>query len=469
MDSPTPVGDVDLLLLNGTLLTMSDPLLIEDGAIAIKDGRIVEIASTGSLSSAYPSATRLDARGGVVHPGFVDAHVHLTHHLGRSTIPDEWPEEDEALQVFPYWKAMEPDDSYVASLVACLEMVKNGTTTFSDMSGRDAAELRQAAASEVGMRGAISELCWDIPPDPALAMGTTEECLEVLEALVARMPRSADGRTWGAVNLSGMGKASDALLAGAKHIARDNGLTMAIHQSFAPADVDAYRAEKGVTAVEHLESLEILGPDLTLVHMNHCEPREVEILAATRTNVVHCPGASVKAGVGASKVGRFPEMLGAGVNVALGSDSGNYADSFDVSRQAYLAATIHREARQHRPIISSIQALQMATTNGARALGIADEVGRLAVGMRADIVIHEADDVLWSPFLNVPNLLVYSAQSRTVDTVLINGEVVLKDGRSPRVDEAEIVHRAKECARRIYERMDWAAGPAWWEPRPGTT
>ena len=147
----------------------------------------------------------------------------------------------------------------------------------------------------------------------------------------------------------------------------------------------------GLTATEHFERLGILDDRLQLIHMIRTTAHEVPLLARAGTHVVHCPAASLRVGMGVSRVGVFPEMVEAGVNVALGSDSGNYSDFYDVGRQMYLAATIHREARGVMPTITAEQAIEMATINGARAIGAGEWLGSLEAGKQADLVIHRWD------------------------------------------------------------------------------
>jgi 5-methylthioadenosine/S-adenosylhomocysteine deaminase len=237
---------------------------------------------------------------------------------------------------------------------------------------------------------------------------------------------------------------------------------MDMHQSFGPGDVARYREHTGgKPAVEYLADLGVLGGNLQLVHMIYTEETEIALLARSGTNVVHCPAASTRVGMGVSRVGRFPEMVAHGVNVALGSDSGNYSDFFDVGRQAYLAATLHREARGTMPTISAEQALEMATLNGAKALGLGDQVGSLEPGKKADIVIHAYRRPEWRPGLDVINSLIYGAQSVGVDTVLVDGEIILEGGRFTRVDEEHEYREIDRAARALYERMGFRTQHRW--------
>jgi len=283
-----------------------------------------------------------------------------------------------------------------------------------------------------------------------------------LERLVAALPFTAETRIWASVGMAGMGLCSDQLLVEGKRLADRCGAVMDMHQSFGPADVARYREHTGgKAAVEHLADLGILGSNLQLVHMIHTADAEVALLASTHTHVVHCPAASTRVGMGVSRVGRFPEMVAQGVNVALGSDSGNYSDFFDIGRQAYLAATLHREARGHMPTISAEQAMEMATINGARALGVASQIGSLEPGKKADIVIHSHRRPEWRPGLDVINSLIYSAQSVAVDSVLVDGEVILEGGRFTRVDEDAAYREIDRAARALYDRMGFRIQHRW--------
>ena len=454
--------DVDLLVSGGVVVTMDDHRrILRDGAVAITDGVIVAVGPTDEVRQAHRPIRHIDATGYVVTPGLIDAHVHLSHHLGRGMIPDDWPEAREHEHWLPYWRSMTPDDAYRSAQLACLEMLRNGTTTFADMSGRHDIETRVRATTEVGIRGALTEICWDIPPHPSVAIGDADQCLAALERLVTDHPRVPGALAWGAVTLSGMGKASDRLLVGARELSRAHGLTMSMHQSFGPDDTEGFRERSGRAATHHLDDLGLLGSDLTLVHMIHTESAEVPLLSETGTNVVHCPGASVRTAMGVSRLGRFPEMLAAGVPLALGSDSGNYSDFFDIGRQAYLAATIHREARGVMPTISAYDALDMATRGGARALGMAGEIGELAVGYRADLVLHRRDRPEWHPMGDVVNTLVYSAQSTGVDTVIVEGRVVLEAGRPTQLDVERTLAEIDLAAAALYERMGWGFPSRW--------
>jgi len=188
-----------------------------------------------------------------------------------------------------------------------------------------------------------------------------------------------------------------------------------------------------------------LDENLTLVHMNHLSEAEVDLVAGSGTRVVHCPAASLRRGMGAIRHGYFPEMLAKGVPVALGSDG--YSGRRDLLRQAYLAAVGFREFRGELPVLTGETVLEMATLNGAKALGLEDEIGSIEVGKRADLVIHSLERPEAYPRFHDPvDNLVYFRGSSTVDTVFVDGEPVLDRGHFTRFDATE-----------AYEMIDAAA------------
>ena len=449
----------DLVVVHGRVITMdSTRRILSNGGIAVHDGRIVEVSGSREIEQKYSAAKKIDAGGGVVQPGFVDCHVHMSQHLGRSTIPDSWPDEREHDQWLPYWLNMTENDAYCSALLACMETVRNGTTTFCDSGARFQGEINASAADAVGMRGLVAEVCWDKPPHPEVGVGDTSQCLSRLERLIQALPRTSGSRICAAVGIAGMGMCSDELVAGAKKLADQSGLIFDMHLSYIPRKQSG---DSPIPPVEHLDELGVLGPNLQLIHMIHTTVSELGLLARTGTNVVHCPAASTRMGMGAFRVGHFPEMHSEGINLALGSDSGNYSDSFDIGRQAYLAASIHKEVRGKVPVFSSEDVLEMATINGARSLGMEDQIGSLESGKKAHIVVHTNRRPEWHPCLDVTTSLVYNAQTSGVDTVIIDGNIVLEGGVFSGIDEQKEYQRIDEAAQDLYRRMGFQISNRW--------
>lgn len=458
------VNPIDLLVTGGVVITVdASRRILLDGAVAVDRGQIVEVGRSRDLADRFAARRTIDAGGGVITPGFVDAHTHVSQHLGRGSIPDSWPEEREHDQWLPYWTNQTPEDDDASTMLACLEMVRNGTTAFTDLGGHFEVERKSAIVERVGLRGALSEISWDRPPHAAVATGDTAECIQRQERVVEALPfRGPGSHAWGSVALPGMGTASDELLVAGKAIADRAGGIFSTHASFGDADTTAQRAHAGGrTASVHFERLGVLDARTALIHMIRTDPSEVPLLAVAGTHVVHCPAASLRVGMGVSRVGVFPEMVAAGINVALGSDSGNYSDFYDVGRQMYLAATIHREARGDMPTITAEQVVEMATINGARAMGAGEWLGSLEAGKQADLVIHRWERPEWRPGVDPINSLVYSAQSVAVDTVIVGGEPILEGGHFTRIDEARELAVIDAAARALNVRSGYRVAHRW--------
>jgi len=253
----------------------------------------------------------------------------------------------------------------------------------------------------------------------------------------------------------------DEVVVGAKELAREYDDVLFMHQSAYESEVALYEEKYGCTPVEHLERLGVLDSKTTLVHMIRLTEHDVELLAETGTNVIHCPAASMKFGLGASSIGKFPEMVSKGVTVGLGNDSGTWSDGLDILTQAYLASMIHREARRELVPINSYKAFEMATIDGARTLGMEREIGSIEVGKKADIVVHTNDvpesALNFDPFMN----LIYAVRSKSIRHVMVEGEWIVKDGKSTKVDEEALMEKSRRVAFDFAKKIGYDVKTPW--------
>ena len=469
---------VDLLLRHGHVITMdTERRILVDGAIAVRDGRIVAAGPDREVGVAYEGADEQDLGGALVHPGLVDPHVHANcQEVIRGFAPKataDWGGVEHEL-----WASRSPEKDYLGTLLSSMEMVANGTTVFCDTGSSFWLEEMERAIEEVGLRGIVGFFLLDtnvdvapelrsdprfgsMPPEEAEALLlTTDVALQRLREQVEQLPFRGGGKARGAVTLFGSGRCSDRLLTEAKEMADALALPMVMHQSWGEEEVAESLALYGKRPVEHLGDLGILGPNLTLVHMIHLDEREVELVIESGAGVVHCPSASMRRGMGAIRKGRFPEMLAAGVPVGLGSDG--VSGKRDLLRQAYLAAVGFREVRNDIPVLTGETVLEMATLHGARVLGMQDEVGSIEVGKRADIVVHTLDRPEGHPRFQDPvDNLVFYRQSATVDTVFVEGEAVLDGGRFTRFDAAEAYEQIDREASRFEQALGAASFSKW--------
>jgi 5-methylthioadenosine/S-adenosylhomocysteine deaminase len=449
--------EVDLLLRHGHVVTMdSRRRILLDGAIAVRDGRIVDVGPDNELVSRFSAANVRDLGGALVQPGFIDAHAHTTLDLIRGLTADntrDWTDVET-----PFFGGLTPEQERLSALLACMEMVANGVTAYADTGSSLYLDATVSAIESVGLRGIPGAFIADQPTEVEGLHTTLDEALRRLTAQLERYPKTDETRVHCAVTLGGMGTASDELMVAAKRIADETGLPLIMHQSWGEDEVAASLEHYGRRPIEHLADLGLLDRNVTLVHMIRVDPHEIDLVAASGARVIHCPGASIRRSMGAVRDGKFPEMLAAGITVALGSDG--HSGKHDMARQAFLAATLFREIRGEMPTIGAQTAVEMATLNGARAIGMEDEIGSIEQGKQADVVIHRSDRPESRPrFRNpVPNL-VYNALGQTVDTVLVGGEAILESGRFTRFNQEEVYELLDATARDLEEQL----APVWRE------
>ena len=466
-------GDsADLLLSDGFVVTMNAAReVLSDGAIAIDGGQIVAVGRSAEVEAAYPHARqRRQLDGALVHPGLVDAHEHTAMHLARGWLPDFFDLDDTHRRFeVPLFAEISAEDEHFGTLLAAMEMVSNGTTAFGDtgsaVHGAGSVDGVIDAANTVGIRARTGGLIVDRMSDgygiPQLNR-STEECLAALEHQLSAHPTAAEHRAGCWVTLLGIGLCSDELLVGAAELAEKYRTQVSMHQSCYDWEVNEFVAARGGRRpIEHLFEVGLLGPNTSLVHMIFLTRGEIERLSDTGTTVVHCPGASTRNAMSAARFGLFPEMLAAGVPVGLGSDQGNSSDGLDVLRMAYLASMLHKEVRGELPALSVEQSLEMATIHGARVLGLGDHIGSLEVGKRADVVIHRRDLPEMHPPFDPINNLVLAAQSKSVDTVLIDGRPVVDAGRLTTVDAAAVLAEVDSRAASLAARMGYQPQRRW--------
>jgi cytosine/adenosine deaminase-related metal-dependent hydrolase len=286
---------------------------------------------------------------------------------------------------------------------------------------------------------------------------TTDDALRLADAAISEVKRSGSPRVSAWPLLIGFGTCSEALIRGAHALAERYGtgwgmMQFASHPSRKTADTLPLRA---------LDDWGVLGPRTKLAHMVHVDEDDIALLAQRDVKISHCPSAALKHVKGLFAHGRFAEMLEAGITVSLGGDSANGSNHFDMLRLMSLAGLVPKDAHLDPAVMPPERVLEMATRHGARALGLGDEIGSLEPGKRADLVIFDLDLPEWRPLLDPVNTLVYSASGASVQTVMVDGRLVLEDRRVTMVDELEALTRVERLARPYHARAGLAARPKW--------
>jgi 5-methylthioadenosine/S-adenosylhomocysteine deaminase len=450
---------VATLLTNIGLLVTMDPArsTLAGAAVLVADGAIVAIDDEAALAAAHPDAERFDCGGGWVTPGYINGHQHLTgDRLVRSSIPDSLaPGEAIFSWAVPVHAQHQPADDELSALACCAELLRNGVTTVVE-AGTVAHPDRVGAAMEtIGIRGSVGTWGWDADDVPFAAPAA--EVLDRQRAVLDRWGTSARQRVRGSVTLVGHALMSDELLTGASHLASEAGALLTFHISPTSSDADEWMARTGVRPLVHFERLGALGPHVLLAHAVHLDDAEIDALARKGAAVASCPWAYLRLGQGFTMAGRHGELVERGVPMALGTDSENASDQLDILRAAALFVGAVKDQRVDPTRLHAADGLMLATCGGAAAVGLGDVVGSIEPGRRADLVVHDASGPNWWPPGRDPAMqLVWGTDGRSVRHVLVDGEVVVRDRRLTRVDEAELAAAARQAGAALLARAGLA-------------
>jgi cytosine/adenosine deaminase-related metal-dependent hydrolase len=454
--------DADLLISGATLITMdAGRRVISDGAIAIAGDRIVAVGKRADLERTVRARRTLDGRRFVATPGFVDAHIHitgdpLTRGFARGGPDDNWS--DKLMKwVIPIFRAQTPQDEALSAQCAALAMIRYGTTSFLEAGTVSHLDATMEGLSATGIRGRVGE--WvegRSRGTPEEQVKASAEAIAVMEAEVERYPE--DGGLLAAWPvLVGHSTNSDDVWRAAKALADDKGVRVSAHMSPRSGDPEWFLANTGRRPVEHLESIGALGPNVALTHLADTDAGEVAALKRTGTHAIHCAHAAFQGGFGLSQIGLYPEMIEAGVNVMLGTDG----IAADILSSARLMGSVFRDARIDQELFPPTLMLELATLNGAKGLGLEDQIGSLEVGKKADIVLHDTDLSEWGPVFDPVSQLALSAPPHGVHSVWVDGVQLLDGGRSTRFDEEKLLADARQAGLALIARTGLPNHTVW--------
>jgi len=436
-----PGGTQDLIVHNGTVVTFDDgDTIIDDGAVLIVGDSIARLGTQKELLNAYPEARRIDASGGIILPGLINAHTHAPMTLLRGIADDlelmDWLQN----HIFPV-EAEFVDEEFVrwGTRLACLEMLRGGITTFVDMYYFE--DVIAEEADRCGMRAVVGETLIDLPaPDNK----TWEDAVSYSRTFVERWRDHP--RITPAVAPHAPYTVSADHLIDARGLADELDVPLLIHLAEDRAEVEQVVAQTGTTPVEYLLDLGVLTPRMLAAHMVWPTESEIGLLAAHDVGIAHCPQSNMKVAAGIAPV---PAMIAAGVAVGIGTDGAASNNDLNLWEEIDTAAKLHKVTALDPTILDARQALRMATVEGARALGLASEIGSLEVGKRADLIVISTDGFHQQPHYNPYSLLTYSTKASDVATVLVDGRVVVENGHVLTLDVEEILHKAWEYRDRI--------------------
>lgn len=443
----------DLIITHAYVVTMDrDRRIYADGAIAVAGNSIVAVGPTEAVRAAHDAAHVIDAGGMIAIPGLIDGHHHPNQYLSNGIGDDVDIFTLLYKRLYPYEAALTPEQAYLSALGGFVEAIQYGTTCFNDPGGLHADAMARAAV-DVGIRGIMTRSTRDIG-DQAMAvagdaMEGTAANLEAGAAFVERWNGAADGRLRAWYSLRYVFNVSDELCRGVKALADRDGVGIHAHAAAVKGENEAMQERFGQRSLTRFHDLGLFGPNLYLVHMGYPDEREIELMAEADCKVAHCPSASMLGAYGVFANGMMPKMADAGITIALGTDSATAGGHLDMVRVMYLAACGHKDIAADASMWGAYKALEMATIDGARACLWDGEIGSLEAGKRADIVLVDRSGIEFHPGRQPVSALVYSGTGKNVDTVIIDGRIVMRHRTLLTVD-LELVK--KELAK---ASVDW--------------
>jgi len=404
-------------------------------------GKIVAVGKSAEIARDFSAARNVDGRSTVATPGLIDCHLHASFQLSRGLADEANAQSFLFERMYPYEAALDGEDVRVAATLAAAELLKHGVTCFIDP-GNYHPEASVEGAMATGIRYVVSRSSFDLTKSvlgilPERMIESTALALERAEEVLERYAKTDNPRLSASASFRGLNNASDELILGLHRLARQYGTLLQTHACFSYSTHDSSVARSGLGEVERLERLGVIDERMLIVHSGWLEPQEVAILARRKPSLVCAPSSSLHNGYGNFVVGKLPELMALGVNVAVGSDHAS-SGIVDLSQEVRLACCCYKETRINPRVMPPETGIEMATVNGAKAALMGQRIGSIEAGKEADIVLFDTRRPEWQPLINPVANLVYSATGDSVRDVFVAGEQVVGGGRLTRIDEAKL-------------------------------
>lgn len=427
-----------LLIRGATILTMEGPdAIIETGEILMEDGWITHVGLPGSAPGYFDMDEVIEAYGEVAMPGFMNCHTHAAMTLLRGYADDmplmPWLSE----KIWPFEEKLTGEDVYWGTMLACLEMIKSGTTCFADMYFfmNDVAR----AVEKSGMRAVLSRGMVGIAPTGIGALAEAEE-------LVKNWNGKADGRINVMLGPHAPYTCDPDYLEKVMDIADRLKVGIHIHVAETRTEYEDILKQYGKTPVQHLDSLGLFKLPVLAAHCVHLDQTDMEILAQKAMGIAYNPQSNMKLASGIAPVAK---LLDLGATVGMGTDGTASNNNLDMLEELRTGSYLQKVATMNSEVIPAFRSLQMATIDGALSMGLGDRVGLIKEGMRGDIVLMDVKQPHMCPRHNLVANIAYAANSGDVRTVIIDGKLVMLDRCVMTMDEDRVMAEAQERAMRL--------------------
>lgn len=448
------MGCKNILLKNAMVLTMSkEGTCYEEGHVHIRGDRIVDVGFF-EVEPEHTYDEVLDLTGKYVLPGFVNTHVHTSQQISRGVGDDvpfiTWLHE----RMFPFESNLTYEDSYVSTLLCCLELIKSGVTSFAEAGGQFVAAMAEGV-KEAGLRAKLAKSVMDSGEGlPAVWDRTLEAEIDAqLESYHAHND-TADGRIKVWFGLRTLFNNSDDLLLRTKDLADTLGTGIHMHVAEAKSEVE-YSVEKfGVKTVTHLENLGVLDKNLLAVHSVWLDHDEVDLFKKRDVKVSHNPASAMRV-LGFAKI---PRMLEKGICVTIGTDGASSSNRMDIVDEMWLTSIIHKGWRLDPTVVKAEEILRMVTSDGARALLDENLYGSLEPSKKADLIIIDPKDPSMAPVNDKIASLVTALHSHNITHTMCDGQWLMKDRKVLTIDEEAVLEAAQVHADAVYKRAGIVLG-----------
>lgn len=426
------------IIYNAHIITMNANLdIIPNGSLLIENGKIREISGETIRDD---DAEMTDAEGMYVMPGFINTHTHLPMTMLRGYADDlplhEWLTD----HIFPAEaRCVNAENVRLATRLAFIEMIKSGTTCFNDMYFFE--DVIAEEARKAGIRGVMGESVIDFP---TASFQTVDEGLAICEALIRKW--QGDPIIHPSVCVHAPYTCSKETLIKTKQLADKYHTLLQIHVSETRKEVEDITAQTGMPPVEYLHSIGLLDRNVIAAHCVWLNEKEVELMATSGTSIGHCPKSNLKLASGIADTDTYAK---AGINVSLGTDGTASNNTLDMVEEMRFAALLPKVVHYNPEAVNARAALQMATINGAKALGLDAITGSLEAGKSADLIFVHAASSNMIPVYDEYSAIVYAMNSKNVRSSMVNGEWIMKDRMLLHIDKEETLAAMERLASRV--------------------
>ncbi len=429
---------IDLIIIGGkALLLDSKNTCLDHAAIAINTGDIIAVDHTEQITKQYRAKKTIIAQDSLIMPGFVNCHTHAAMTCFRGIADDlelmDWLNN----YIFPAEaKNVNKELAYWGSLLAAAEMIKSGTTTFCDMYIFEDETAR--AAKSAGIRCLVGEVLFDFPSPN---FKTTAEGIAYTKMLIEKW--ADDSLINIIVEPHALYSCSPALLIEAKKLANNYHVPLGFHLLENAAEKKQLKEKFGKSAVSFLKDIGYLDEHLIAFHCVCFSEEDIKLFAEHGCKITHNPASNMKL---ASGIAPVPEMQAAGITVGLGTDGCASNNNLDMIKEMSTAAKLHKVARLDPTVMDARTVVRMATIEGAKALGMEKITGSLEAGKKADIIIIGLNEPHLTPLYSEYSHLVYAMSGADIDTVVINGNIVMENRKLLTINETEVMQKVREIA-----------------------